>query len=485
MATTRNTHAREYLRVSKDASGHLRSVDEQHAEAQRLAEAEGWTLGEPYAEETAVSASRYATKTRDGFASLVDDLEQGRFDADILVLWEPSRGSRRISEWARLLELLEERGVGVHIISHGRAYDLTNPRDRRSLHEDGVDAEYESGKASMRIKRSTAANAAQGKPFGKVPYGYVRRYDPVTRQFIAQEPDPTEAPVVRELYERLQQGHSLRAIAKDLTARGVRTRSGRVFTPEHLRGMAIRSVYAGLRTHKGTLYEGVWPGLVDRATWYAVQRRLSDPARVSARPGRGKHLLTMIARCDVCGGPLSVTYREKGYPTQYQCRNGGHVRIDYDELDELAEGVIVGYLARDDVYEQLTRRDETAGEQLQAVRDELADYRARLEALADDLDIDETVLARRTKALRAKITELEGRERELSTPPVLHGLIAPGKDVARRWEAAPMSTKREVAGILLSPDVLGELRAQRRPPGSGSVHVPAEERVRWNRERSL
>jgi hypothetical protein len=111
-----------------------------------------------------------------------------------------------------------------------------------------VDSEYESSKISARSRRA-AANAALGRPHGQVPYGYRRVFDPQTRAFLAQEPEPGKAEVVAELYQRLIQGHSLRSIAKDFEARGIRTRSGRVWTGLSLRPLALAPVYAGLRAH--------------------------------------------------------------------------------------------------------------------------------------------------------------------------------------------------------------------------------------------
>ena len=79
----------------------------------------------------------------------------------------------------------------------------------------------------------------------------------------------------------------------------------------------------------------------------------------------------------------------------------------------------------------------------------------------------------------ARITALEARERDLSTPPALAGIITPGKDVARRWKAAEMPARREVARMLCSPAYLGTLRLGRSPvPGHP---VPPAERVTWDR----
>jgi hypothetical protein len=100
------------------------------------------------------------------------------------------------------------------------------------------------------------------------------------------------------------------------------------------------------------------------------------------------------------------------------------------------------------------------------------DARNRKVSLASFAEIEPGILAR--------ITTLEARERELSTPPALAGIITPGKDVARRWETAEMPARREVARMLCSPAYLGTLRLSRSPvPGQS---VPPAERVTWDQQ---
>ncbi len=50
--------------------------------------------------------------------------------------------------------------------------------------------------------------------------------------------------MVAELCTRLRHGHSLRAIARDFEARGVRTRTGKLFDAQPLRDLALRPIYA-------------------------------------------------------------------------------------------------------------------------------------------------------------------------------------------------------------------------------------------------
>ena len=104
--------AREYLRVSADKSGRLRSPEEQHDDNTQHAGREALTLGEPYRETGAVSASRYTDKIREAFATLLAGLDSGRFAADVLILWEPSRGSSRAPACSVNVPFLSNRGRG-------------------------------------------------------------------------------------------------------------------------------------------------------------------------------------------------------------------------------------------------------------------------------------------------------------------------------------------------------------------------------------
>jgi site-specific DNA recombinase len=77
----------------------------------------------------------------------------------------------------------------------------------------------------------------------------------------------------------------------------------------------------------------------------------------------------------------------------------------------------------------------------------------------------------------ADIADAEKREEELLTPSVLTALITPGVDVAQRWAEAHVSTKREVARLLFSPSLLGELRLLRSP--IRGHRCPIEQRLEW------
>src|SRR5918911_2080573 len=118
-------------------------------------------------------------------------------------------------------------------------------------------------------------------------------------------------------------------------------------------------------------------------------------------------------------------------------------RITRSDLDELAEGVMLAYLARPEVIDALRAGDEQGSHELSQVQDRLAAVRARHEQLADAVGagrVSVAALARAEPAMLAEIAKWEQRNKELGTPSVLRGLIEPGADVALRWQTAPIST---------------------------------------------
>ncbi|MCZ4606264.1 recombinase family protein [Streptomyces sp. Lzd4kr] len=476
--------AREYRRLSKDQGGH--SIDEQAADNYRAVISNGWVLGEPY-EDADRSASRYATRARDDFLRLVEDLRTGRFAAQVLVIWESSRGSRKVRDWCDLIELCEKRRVKIHVTSHHRTYDPRNSRDRRSMMDDAVDSAYESDKSSERIRRTVADQAAKGRPHGLAPYGLRPVYDAETRALQTWVEDTERSFVPKELFRLLEAGHTLTGIARTFAERGwVNLNTGRPFTRHHLRNMATRAAYAGIRVHtdaetgETTETAGTWDAIVPPERFYNVRRILADENRRTVRNGRAKHELTMTLRCDKCGGPLTVTRAHLASGREsYICRMS-HVFVSKADVDAVVIPRVLGYLARPEIYAALSAPGDD--ERVAKLRADLAETRAAL----TEMDAQEAesaaharVLARSITALEAKISDLEDEERRLTISPVMADALA-ADNVVDWWMDAPVSARREVARIVLAPELLGEVRVTRTPSAGRTPDVA--QRLVWYRE---
>lgn len=490
--TTVGLVGREYLRVSRDASGVGRSPEQQHEENLAEFERRGWTLHpEPFRDEG--SASRYATRSRDGFAALQEDLECDRLRADALVLWEPSRGSRTVGEWVGLLDLLEARGVQLFVTTHGRLYDPCNARDRRTLLEDAVDSEYESAKTSARLLRSTRAGAEQGRPHGKNLWGYRRIYDPQSRRLLRVEADPETGHLVQEAARRFLGGDTCYGIAADWNRRSIPTRrqartehrAALGWTPEAIRDILSRPSYAGIRTHHGETTTSLWPALIPRADFDRIQKLLRDRARPTDFATR--HLLTGIARCGECGATLAVGRQRTGrrltadgeprrrdtYFT-YVCRGapgktGFHVAMRETHLDSAVTEAVLARMERPDFLALVGQRDEgidseraTILAEIESARAYLDEVRARAAAERRiDLVIDQE------KRLQPVIEAAEQRLQGLTpVDPSVTDLARSGA-IRDRWETLPVESKRVIIRGLVRPIV----HRSTRPRGSKGLDL--------------
>jgi len=475
----------EYTRVSYDRSGRLKSPQEQHGDHETWAARRGDTLTDRSYGDT-VSASRYATQIRDDWVELNGDLERGKFPGTGLLIWESSRGSRKVSEWARLIELCEKESVVIGVASDGKVYDPSDGRDVRNMLDDANDAQYESYKTSKRIRRARAAEAREGQPHGGPPFGYQGVYDdrrtPLAPYWV---PEPGEADIVRELFRRFLAGGVIRHIAKDFEERGIRSRvrpkgGGNVLSDAALRAMLLSPSYAGLRIYNGETYNGKWTPLVSKADYYAVKSILDNRSPQSPRSGRAHHFLSGIGVCGVCGDVLGAKTRNG--KAMYGCQRKGCVMVDEAELDAAAEKAIFALVANPDNAHLLSAGNETS-EEVNSLDDEIGKLRARKDAVLDlledpDCELSPSEINKRAGNLKTKIADLEKRRAELSVPGRLAALLRPrsGVPLRRHWATLPVAARREVARLALSADLLGSLVVLRSPLPR-QQHCPAEQRV--------
>lgn len=469
---------RQYVRcsVKKDRSIAGQQHDNRHACA-----GHGIALSDRAYVDNDRSASAYATKAREGYDELMGDLLNGRFTDDVLVLWESSRGSRRVGEWVLLIDVLAEQGKRVFVTEDDRLYDPANGNDRYDLIGSANNAEKEAWKIKQRVNRGMAQAAREGKMHGgQTSYGYRKVYDQGTGKLIGTEIDESEAPVIRELFRRVREGHTLASITRDFEQRGIRSRSGKVLSHQSLRGMLLRPVYTSLRMNKGEEFEGSWPAIVDRETWNAVQRIFADPGR-KASPNAGKltHEFSHVVKCDVCGSGLTVGYDRKA-SGEYRCAGKGCVSgIDKSTLDVAMRGVIFAYLSRE--ADEWMRDDGGDDAELSAVRAEIEKLKLDREQLADKVASGAVSLEfaeRVENGLTQRLTAAQAHERELSMPSELRDLVGGSTaDIEAKWDAMPIAARRRVASLVLSPSKAGAPRILRKR--ARNIVVPVADRIRF------
>lgn len=501
--------AASYCRQSRNRT---KSIDDQGRANRAAIEAHRWLLVAEYSDGS--SASRYARKTRVDWEQVLADIDTRKFD--VLVLWESSRGDRKLTTWSHLLEMCRRSGVKIYITSHGRLYDMENDRDWRVLAEDGVDSDYEARKISNRIRRGHAGAAAAGRPaVGRPAYGYQRTYDARTGALTGQEPHPEDAPIVREIITRVAAADPLNLILLDLIDRKVISPGARIdldaidqerrdldardldetdrqaalaeldererrarerrWSRTTLRAIATNPTYAGRRVHQGVTHEGAWEPLVDPATFDAAQRVLNDPRRRTHRPGKNLHLLSYILTCASCGFALSYKSNPRRGEPIYACRGRGCTGIRADWLDQYVSDVVVERLSRPDVYAAIAAVDDSAAK---AARAEAESLRLRLDEFRDSAarpdGISAEALARIEARMIPQIRAAEDRAQAADIPPHLRSLVEPGADVRARWNRLSIPARKEVIRLLM------DIRIHRAPHRGSVVYFqPDRVEITW------
>ncbi|MDQ6725328.1 MAG: recombinase family protein [Actinomycetota bacterium] len=453
-----------YTRVSSDPKALGRSVAEQEAECLAVCERQAWRVVQVFCDNDK-SASRYAKKQRPAYRQLREFVASG--GCDVLITWECSRAQRDLQDYVSLRELC--RGAGVLWSYSGRTYDLSRTDDRFTTGLDALLAERESDVTRDRILRTVRANAVNGRPHGKLPFGYVREYDPHTGALLRQVIQKEQAALVRATARRVLSGESCYSIAEDYNRRGVLPPRGGEWQSTQIKRLVTNPRYVSQRVHQGKVIGPAdWPAILDESTFRQCLARLDDPSRKTTNEHAVKYLLSGIATCGVCGRIVKVQPQRGGYMA-YMCKKFCVAR-KMEWVDDLIEALIIGRLSQPDALALFAAPNDNFG----AVLDAIADKRARLEGFCDAAakgEITPASLGRIEANLLTEIQVLESRIRRYDVPSVVYELA---NNSASRWTTLTLEQKREVIRCLMA------IRLHRSTTLRGSRRFDPEAiEVRW------
>jgi site-specific DNA recombinase len=267
---------------------------------------EGWTVLPTLYDDGGYSGG---TMERPGMKRLIADIEAGQID--VVVVYKVDRLTRALSDFAKLVEIIDRRGVSF--VSITQQFNTTTSMGRLTLNVLLSFAQFEREVIGERVRDKIAASKKKGMWMGgSVPLGY----DVKDRKLIA---NPAEARTVVDIFKRYLRLRSVRALADELAAAGIKSKrrihaDGTEYGHQRFSHGALylllqNRTYLGEATHKGNSYPGEHAAIVGKPLWEAVQAALGENrvARTTGSRTKQPSLLTGIL-FDQAGGRLTPTH---------------------------------------------------------------------------------------------------------------------------------------------------------------------------------
>ncbi len=329
---------------------------------------------------------------RPALKRLMADIRAGLID--IVVVYKIDRLSRSLADFAKLVEIFDERKVTF--VSVTQAFNTTTSMGRLTLNILLSFAQFERELAGERVRDKIAASRQRGIWMGGMP---PLGYDVVERKLV---PNAEEAQLVREMFSRFAALPSMATLVKDLRARGVTSKTwittkgtehkGKLIDKPAIYKIFSNAVYVGIAAYKGQHYPGEHEAIVERSVWDAVQallrsRNTKSAAASSPRETRAPTLLRGLL-FSTEGRAFTPGWTSKGTKYYGYYVNTDAIRLGKDACDvrRIPAGEIESV-----VVEQLRSLLRTPEVLAQAVR-EVTDLRPRInepEAIAALRAIDE------------------------------------------------------------------------------------------------
>jgi DNA invertase Pin-like site-specific DNA recombinase len=355
--------------------------------------AQGWTATGATYDDGGFSGGN---TERPGLKRLIADIAAGR--VRIVVVYKVDRLTRSLADFAKLVELFDAHGVSF--VSVTQQFNTTSSMGRLTLNVLLSFAQFEREVTGERIRDKIAASKRKGLWMGGIaPIGYL----PHERTLVIDEP---QANRVREIYRQYLALECVRQLKTEVDGRGwttparktrrVDAMGGRSFSRGHLYRILSNPIYIGQIPHKGAVFAGQHPAIIDADLWESVQHRLAInlQGRKTRATAINPSLLAGLL-FDGQGTRLTPTHAKKGakryryYVSQLLLAAGRDaapeaLRWPAQELENSVLNSLTGFLTDESRLMQLMSKADAA-----EVRDRLKYARSLAQKLASTKTVDQ------------------------------------------------------------------------------------------------
>jgi DNA invertase Pin-like site-specific DNA recombinase len=429
------------------------SLDDQELKCRDYAVRQGLEVVALYVDE----AESAKSANRPQFQRMIQDAEQGKFDAIVLI--DFSRFARNRRDMENFLYRLDQ--AGVEILSVTENIDRNDACGKARLGMISVFNQFYIDQLSEKVTISKESRVKQRRMWNSaVPFGYAVHYKKHGGDGVPY-PDPQDAEGVQLAFETYAKGtKSFRDVADVLNQAGYRPR-GRgkraleYFSKDTVDDMLKNKFYLGKVRYHDEWYPGRHEALITSELFARCQQarsRRSPRYGTTARRGSRVYPLTGISYCARCGERLRGSSSSGRRYYRDPARDKG---MDCDQLMIRAleaEAALREFLSKLEIPEdwraQVIAKVEAEFGSPQDVQREEQRIKQQIDKLMTVFqvtDMSEREFKHRYQQLQLQLQTLE--------PPDLPDMERAAKilqDVGTLWDTATLQEKRELAHTLLN-----------------------------------
>jgi site-specific DNA recombinase len=249
---------------------------------------------------------------------LLLDAKNKEFDE--VIVWKINRISRRTIDLLKIVDDLNRYGITFRSFSEN--FETETPMGRFALQMLGAVGELERNTIVDNVKMGMKERARTGQWNGGIVLGYrsTKSYGDRKRNDSKLEVVPSEAAVVRKIFELYASGKGLKAIANQLNHEGLLTKRGNSFSTSAIKEILLNPIYIGKirfnryenwneRRRKGKsdnpiIVDGEHEAIISQELWDKVQHLQRKKSKVHPRQFEGNYTLTGLMRCPQCGAAM-------------------------------------------------------------------------------------------------------------------------------------------------------------------------------------
>lgn len=292
-----------YVRVSKEEQAEKDlSIPAQKAKIISYCQSQDWDLIDIYVDDG------YSAKDleRPEIRRLIRDCKKKEFEAVIVVKLD--RISRNQKDILYLLEdVFAPHNIGFKSVT--QSFDTTTAFGKAAIGMLAVFAQLEREQLIERVQDAKKEAAKQGRYMGgPVPLGY--KYNRMAKSI---EIDAAQAEIVRLIYEKyLTNEIGCQALAELLDKENFRPPKAKHWSHTAVHKILTNPFYAGFIAHKGQLYKGQHPAIIEPDKWQQVQSIMSS--RNKYLPAGRSGLVSGLVICGECGAKMRTKNVWQNYP---------------------------------------------------------------------------------------------------------------------------------------------------------------------------